>query len=145
MDIEWLILADGAQVVGGKLYLLGGGWDVLTVSTGFPVQQRLSIAAAFRVPWTETNQAHTIEVQIADEDGRVLFSAGGQLEVGRPPGLPPGTEQRSQVVMDPVVTFDRPGTYVIVGRADEHDARAPFRVVAAPGAPGTRPPPSGGV
>jgi hypothetical protein len=23
--------------VGGKLYLLGGGWDMLTVNTGFPV------------------------------------------------------------------------------------------------------------
>lgn len=138
MDVEWLILADAAQLVGGKLYLLGGGWDVLTVNTGFPVQQRLSIAAAFRVPWNETNQAHTIEVQIADEDGRVLFTAGGQLEVGRPPGLPAGTEQRSQLVVDPVVTFERPGTYVIIARVAGDEARSPFRVVPGPGMAGTR-------
>src|SRR5688500_1930861 len=40
MEVEWLILADSAQVIGGKLFLLGGGWDVLTVNTSFPWQQR---------------------------------------------------------------------------------------------------------
>ena len=29
MDVEWLILADAAQVNGNKLYLLEGGWDRL--------------------------------------------------------------------------------------------------------------------
>ena len=31
MEVDWLILADSAQVTGGKLYMLGGGWDRLTV------------------------------------------------------------------------------------------------------------------
>ena len=34
MEVEWLILADSAQVIGNKLYLLGGGWDQLAVNTG---------------------------------------------------------------------------------------------------------------
>jgi hypothetical protein len=31
IGLDYLLVADGAQVVGGKLYLLGGGWDRLTV------------------------------------------------------------------------------------------------------------------
>jgi hypothetical protein len=136
MDVEWLILADAAQVVSGKLYLLGGGWDVLTVNAPFPVQQKLTIAAAFRVPWNETNQPHPFQIEIVDEDGHALLTGGGQVEVGRPPGLPFGTEQRSQLALDAVVTFQRPGTYVAVARVGEQERRTTFRVVPGPAAPG---------
>ena len=50
MDIEWLILADGAQVVGNKLYLMGGGWDKLQINGGFPKQHATGIALAIKVP-----------------------------------------------------------------------------------------------
>jgi len=40
MEVEWLILADAAQVVGNKLYLMGGGWDKLTINNVFPADQR---------------------------------------------------------------------------------------------------------
>ena len=38
-SIEWLILADAAEVVGGKLYLMGGGWDRLTVNSQHSCQE----------------------------------------------------------------------------------------------------------
>jgi len=91
MKIEWLILADAAQVVGGKLYLLGGGWDRLTVNKPFPVQQHCALALSIAVPWNETNQRHSFEVEIVAEDSateqpKSLMKMGGQFEVGRPPG-----------------------------------------------------------
>ncbi|HEV8633688.1 MAG TPA: hypothetical protein VG370_05525 [Chloroflexota bacterium] len=89
MEVEWLILADAAQVLGGKLFLLGGGWDVLTVNSAFPLQQRCAVAVALRVPWNETNQRHQVEIEIEDEDGQhELFSVGAEVEVGRRPGIP---------------------------------------------------------
>ncbi|MFN8559031.1 MAG: hypothetical protein U0531_17380 [Dehalococcoidia bacterium] len=94
MEVEWLILADAAQVVGGKLYLLGGGWKVLNVSAGFPVQQRCAVAVSFEAPWNETNVPQQVEVEVATEDGRTLAKMEGQFEVGRPPGIPPGQSQR---------------------------------------------------
>lgn len=134
MQVEWLILADAAQVVGGKLYLMGGGWDVLNVNSGFPLSQHCAVAAAFKVPWTETNQRHDIEIEITDEDGRLsLFKVAGELEVGRPPGIPPGQDQRSQLAIDLDLRLERPGTYVIIARvAGEEGARALFRVVPGP-------------
>ena len=133
MKVEWLILADAAQVVGNKLYLLGGGWDVLTVNTAFPVSHRCAVAASFKVPWTERDRQHTFEIEIATEDGATLATVNGQFEVGRPQGIPEGQDQRWQLAADLALTFANAGTYVIVARiGGEEDARVPFTVV--PGA-----------
>jgi len=134
MKVEWLILADGAQVVGGKLYLLGGGWDVLTVNSAFPVTQRCAVAAAFRIPWNETNQRHNVEIEIASDDGKSLAKIGGQLEIGRPVGIPPGSEQRAQLAADVPLEFKEPGVFAIVARVEgQEETRTAFRVIAGPG------------
>ncbi len=133
MEVEWLILCDAAQVVGGKLYLLGGGWDVLNVAGAFPTQQRLTIAAAFNVPWTETNRRHEVLIEIADEDGAGLGTIQGQVELGRPPGLPEGSDQRAQLSAEVAVTFARPATFSIIARVNGQEGkRLSFRVVPAP-------------
>ena len=133
VEVEWLILADAAQVVGQKLYLLGGGWDVLTVNTGFPMQQRCAVAASFKIPWNETNQPHDVEILIEDEDGRELVKVAGQVEVGRPAGIPIGQSQRAQIAADALLMFERPGTYVIRARVNgEEGQHVPFRVIPGP-------------
>ena len=138
MDIEWLILADAAQVIGNKLNLLGGGWDVLTVNSEFPVNQRCSLALAVRVPWNETNQKHSFEVEVLSEDAsteqhRTLMKAGGEFEVGRPAGIPVGQNQRVQLAVDMTLKFDEPGTNVIVARIGGAEMkRTHFNVVAGP-------------
>lgn len=137
MDIEWLILADGAQVVNGKLYLLGGGWESVTVNADFPVHQRCALAAAFRVPWIETNQPINIEIEIVQEDGREheepLLRIAGPIEVGRPAGFPGGGSQRAQLAVEMELTFSQPGTYAIVGCVEGQELkRVPFIVVANP-------------
>lgn len=138
MDVEWLILADSAQVVGNKLYLLGGGWDRLTVNSGFPVEQMGAIALSVRVPWNETNQKHTFEVEVASEDPgseepESLVKMGGQFEVGRPPGIPPGQDQRIQLAVAMKLKIDGPGTKMILARIEGQEMRRiHFNVVASP-------------
>ena len=136
MDVEWLILGDSAQVLGNKLYLLGGGWDRLTVNREFPVDRRCAVALSIRVPWNETNQKHSFEVEVAAEDPtteapKSLVRAGGQFEVGRPPGIPPGQDQRIQLAMDMNLRIDAAGTKVIMARVDGQEMRRThFNVVA---------------
>lgn len=133
VDVEWLILADAAEVVGGKLYLMGGGWDVLTANSALPLRRRCAIAAAFRIPWNETNLRHDITIEVVDEDGRRLMETNGQIEVGRPPGLVPGLVQRSQLTLDVELQFDHLGTYVIIARVEgQEDRRVPFTIVPGP-------------
>lgn len=133
--IEWLILADAAQVVGNKLYLLGGGWDLLTVNQPFPATQPGAVAVSLRVPWNETNERHQIGLEILTEDGQSLAKAGGDFEVGRPPGIRPGQDQRLQIAFNVGLRLDAPGTYAIVGRVEGQEAaRIHFTAVAGPGA-----------
>ena len=132
MDVEWLILADAAQVTGGKLYLLGGGWNQLTANK-FPHPQSMSIALSIAVPWTRTNEKHSFEIEIASADGETIKKLPGQFEVGRPAGLPPGQDQRAQFAVNINWTIDRPGGYVVIARLDgEEGRRFPFSVLAGP-------------
>ena len=133
MEVEWLILADYAEVVGNKLYLMGGGWDVLTVNSEFPAKHRSAVAASFKVPWNETNQRHNVEIEIATQDGNTLAKAGGQFEVGRPAGIPAGQDQRWQLALNIEMTFEHPGTFVIIARVEEQEmTRSHFNVMAGP-------------
>jgi hypothetical protein len=144
MEVEWLILADAAQVVGSKLYLMGGGWDKLTVNSQFPVDQRCALALSLRVAWNETNQKHNFEIEIISEDSdteqpRSLMKAGGQFEIGRPPGISPGQDQRFQVALDMTLKIDGPGTKSVIARVEGQEMRRlSFNVNQAPNA--ARPP-----
>ena len=91
-----LLLADSAQAVGGKLFILGGGW-----SQAGPAPFPSAIAGLIQVDWNETNKQHTFKLRVVDGDERPLtvstpmgeqaFEVAGQFEVGRPPGVKPGT------------------------------------------------------
>ena len=59
-----MMLADAAQEVGGKLYILGGGWSV----TG-PMPTPMAIALKIEVPWDRTNEKHELLLELLDEDG----------------------------------------------------------------------------
>lgn len=91
-----LLLADFAEVVSGKLYIMGGGWSV----TG-PGPARFGIAIKIGVPWDLANKQHSLELQLFDEDhepvelptpvGAQPVAVRGQFEAGRPAGLKAGT------------------------------------------------------
>ena len=88
------MLADSAQAVNGKLYILGGGWSV----TG-PAPATMALAVKIEVPWDEANMKHRFVLELLDADGRPFIAPGregplqvdGQFEVGRPAGVAPGT------------------------------------------------------
>ena len=91
-----MLLADSAQAVDGKLYILGGGWSI----TG-PDPAPMAIALKIDVPWHEANNMHKLRLALFDEDGQAVmvptptgkqpFEIHSSFEVGRPPGLKPGT------------------------------------------------------
>jgi len=130
--VEWVILADHAEVVGGKLYLVGGGWDTIALAPGSERDYLLSLAVSLRVPWNQTNERHDLRIVVEDQDGKELASLGGQFEVGRPAGIPAGHPQRFQMAVNHLsITFEAAGAYAVVvsvnGRLDPF-ARTPFFV-----------------
>ena len=134
--LEWLILADAAQVVSNKLYMIGGGWDVLTVNSGFPADHPMAVAASFTVPWSDTNQKHSTDIEIFDEDrNAVMANVTAEFEVGRAPGIPPGLAQRTQLAVTLGLRIEHAGQYTIRSRVngEEQPRRACFRVLEGPG------------
>jgi hypothetical protein len=91
-----MLLADAAQTADGKLYILGGGWSL----TG-PGAAPSAVALKIEVPWDQANKQHSFELSLVDADGNPIIAPtaqgeqpiqiGGEFEVGRPAGLPPGT------------------------------------------------------
>ena len=128
MDIEYALLADYAEMVGGKLYVMGGGWDTSTQPT-MPVQLRVAVAVGVRVGWEETNQQLPIKVLFEDDDGHELVRIDGQMNVGRPPTLPPGATQLAQMAANVPLNITQHGGYRIIVRAGEGPNAAPDRVL----------------
>jgi len=111
----------------------GGGWDTLTVNSGFPVDQLCGIAVSVLVPWNATNERHSFEIEVVTGDGAKVANIGGQFEVGRPPGILAGQDQRWQFAGNIGLRFDRDGTYKIIARLDGDDAaQSAFRVIPGP-------------
>ena len=129
--VEWLILADEAEVVNGKLYMMGGGWDRLTAQS-LPWRQHMTIAVAIRVPWMETNRQTQVEIDLQDGSGNSLAKVDGQFVVGRPAQSVPGQPLRTQIAIKMDAKFQKLGTYVVVCRLHGAETTFPFSVVASP-------------
>lgn len=133
MEIDFLILADAAQVAEGKLYLMGGGWDRIAVNT-LPAMQMVGIAVGIVIPWTETNMPRTLTLAIDDADGAaVLPPVQVRVEVGRPSGLPAGAEQRVMVAFNAQLALPNLGDYAVIASLDAgSERRLRFNVTAGP-------------
>lgn len=134
-----MMLADSGQAVGGKLYVLGGGWSL--TAPGVPG----AIAGIISVPWNETNRKHVLAFSLAEADGDAVvvdtpqgkqpLEIRGELEVGRPPGIRPGS------LINVPFAVNYPAIPVQAGKAYEwrwsingksrDDWRLPFEVRAA--------------
>jgi hypothetical protein len=58
MEIGFLMLADHSEAVNGKLYMVGGGWNVLRLPE-LPREWSFHIALGLDVSWDETNHRTT--------------------------------------------------------------------------------------
>jgi len=140
MQIQHALIADHADIVNGKLYLMGGGWDVFHAAE-LPATIRMSIVVGVRIDWEETNQRHPVVVVIEDDDGQVLAKIEGAMQVGRPATLPAGGSQLSQMAANLPLSVKNYGGYRIRVTAGEEEnaveTSVPFRVL--PRAQGSTP------
>lgn len=135
------MLADSAQAVDNKLYILGGGWSI----TG-PHPVPSAIALYIKVPWDQANAAHVMRLELVDSDGEAVQvpAPGGdqpvvienQFEVGRPPGLIPGTPIDLSLAINlgplPLEPGGRYEWRLTIADQSHEDWRLPFSVRSAP-------------
>ncbi|MCL1587327.1 MAG: hypothetical protein M3092_02830 [Actinomycetia bacterium] len=135
MKLTSAMLADAAQVQSGKLFVLGGGFDTISVRKLPATHRSLSLAMVAEVGPDERQQDLELVVQLVDEDGaEVGVTAKGKLRVGAPPNLPPGSPSIVPIV-SPFhnVTFPEAKGYAFVISMNGTElTRVKFRVVEIP-------------
>lgn len=141
MEVDFLTLADSAQVVGDKLYMLGGGWNFVRAPQ-FPVTHTMSVAVGFAVEWLETNRRHEFRIELRNEDGggQKIAEICGQFETGRPAGIPAGATQKFMMAFNVSAVLEKAGQYVVRLVLDGHDVKRQA-FIAATLQPDIMPPP----
>lgn len=130
--VDYLLLANHVEVQNGLLYVSGGGWANLFRGPLDPEHpppiNHFGIAASLVIPWDETNQAHHLVIRIERENDQEVARIEGDIEVGRPAGLSPGTEQRIAVGFGLDVAFPEEGGYRAVAQVGEDMRSVGFQV-----------------
>jgi len=131
-----MLLADAAQAVGGKLYILGGGWSV----TG-PGPVSFAVAIKLDVPWDVADFEHVFRLELLDADGaRVRFAMpqgeqdllclDGAFNSGRPDELKPGTAVDGAIALNfggcPIPSGGRYELRLWIDGETRDDWRIPF-------------------
>ncbi len=132
-----MMLADAAQVQGGKLFILGGGWNITNA------QSPSAIALIFEIPWSETNRRHSFALELVDADGHGVgigpdgappFEFRSDFEIGRPPGSRPGVSFNVPFALNLAPLGLREGRYewrCALNAQSRLEWRLPFEVRAA--------------
>jgi hypothetical protein len=119
-----LILCDFAEVITGKLYVMGAG--IAQVAANIPVT--LCLAAYWLLPWDRANRPNDVEFVLDSEDGSPFqmpdgndLKIMGRIEVGRPPGTKPGSPLFSPIALRIPPLVYPPGGYVWTMRVNGTD------------------------
>ena len=133
IEIDFVILADFAQAVQGKLNLIGAGWNIHNAKQ-YPSLLPFGIGIGILVPWSLTNRRHNFRFVIKASEGADVASGGVGFEVGRPLGIKPGMTQRVVVGFSGQLQLPEPGTYELIVSAAGDEKRVTFEGLPVPSA-----------
>ena len=101
MEVDFALLADAADAVNGKLYLVGGAFDTIWAQQTPLMYPKLSLALRLLFSPAELGRKHKLEIRIMNEDGKnVAPPIAGELEVQKNSNLPKGWRQGFLTVMN---------------------------------------------
>ena len=122
-EIEFAILADRAEGLNGKLYMMGGGWDQFNVSD-FRQPLQFGLAIGLLVPWHQTNEPLPLSVIFEHEDGnQVMPPFQVNVQTGRPPTAKKGQALRSIVAINALMQLPGPGGYRVTASLGPDNVR----------------------
>jgi len=132
-SIEALILANHVEAINGLLYISGGGWTDMhrRIQDNAVPPSHFGVGVSIRVPWHETNEDHTIMIEVQHEDSTLTVArAEGTMKLGRPPQLTRGDIQHAVIAMSVDTIFPDAGGYRVIARLDGDKVTVtwPFRV-----------------
>ncbi len=123
-------MSDFAQEVGGKLYLMGGGWT-LHNAMSYPSPLSFGLAIGILVPWSETNRQHKFSFVIKQSEGQEVARGEGGFEAGRQAGMPLAMTQRVVAALSGQLLLPAPGTYEVIAQVPGDERRITFEALPA--------------
>ena len=118
MDLDFLILADKAEALNGKLYLMGGGFTNLYL-VQLPGPASIDLAIGLSFDYHETGEQHEMSVALENADNQPMGPPMVlPLPIGRPPGLPPGDSLRLVIAVNGPFQIEAEGLYHFVVALD---------------------------
>ena len=139
-EIDFLILADRAEAVNGKLYMMGGGWDRLTI-LDFAQPVGINLAIGVLVPWNDTNEPLPLTIWIEDQDfNKITPELTAMVSVGRPPNAVKGQTFRAIIAVQNAWKLPGPGTYLVKVTVPEGKRIAKFYALTPDGTQSLPPP-----
>ena len=131
--IEFVMVADHAEVLNGKLYAQGAGWTDMAqpmAQDGQAGINHIGIAASVLVGWNETNRRFPFRLRLIHEDGQELMKIDAMMEAGRPAGIPQGSDLRSLMAVNAEIKFPRPGSYELRAELDKGEDETEIRTAS---------------
>lgn len=133
MEALFFILADAAQVVDGKLYMLGGAWNRLLTDT-LPQNRSCAVAVGLELAPFDVGQRHSLRLVLTgggEEDERDLGQ--GEFELGFPANAPVEPPSRFTAAFPLMLKLEREGAFLVSLYVDGSVvAKATFGVVQQP-------------
>lgn len=135
-EVDYLLVADRAEVVNGKLYLMGGSWDRIQPQN-FPHRMMLGIALGVRIPFAYTDDQHTVAIELLHGETRMIgFEA--KLATGRPPGMA-GMDMLVPMAFNIPIAIPDEGQVALKAVIDgQHGRRHDVKVIKRPQGQGQR-------
>lgn len=131
MEVTAALLADAATVQSGKLYIHGGGWDVIQSGTFPSVHPSLSLAFNVRIEYSEALDDIPLAIELLDEDDALVGpKIEGTVNVGHAPRSTRGQASFvPQALTFNLVRFEKAGGYRFRITSGERElASVPFRL-----------------
>ena len=94
MEVDFAFLADAAEAVNGKIYVIGGAFDTIWANSAPLNHPHLSFIAKLLLSPAELGRHHQIELKIVNEDGKTAAPPiTAQLNVAKNENLQRGWKQ----------------------------------------------------
>ena len=138
-EVDYLLVADRAEVVNGKLYLMGGSWDRIQPQQ-VPHRMMLGIALGVRIPFAYTDDQHSVAIELLHGETRMIgFEA--KLATGRPPGMS-GMDMLVPMAFNIPIAIPDEGQIALKAVIDgAHGRRHDIKVIKRPQQQGQQNPP----
>lgn len=112
MKVDFAFLADSAQVIDGKLFVMGGGFDTIWTTRLPAIQQHVAFVMRLLFSNKDAGKRHNLEIKVVHEDKGEVARLSGELRIEKQPRTPMvGASSVSTVMNIESLQFRELGNY----------------------------------